>query len=90
MTDAELRSLLVDCLTLWSIDGDIIAAEDGLRITTAMLTCDIRSGPPPTRWFLRTAARTRPAPSITALLSALRRALDAEAGRGLRVGAPGG
>jgi len=85
MTNAELSSLLADCLALWSIQGKITATATGLRITTPALTCSISPGPPPTRWFLQTPTRTRPSPSITALLSALRRALEAEPGPRLRV-----
>jgi hypothetical protein len=96
VTQAELRNLLLDCLTLWSIpaklevtaDQAILHAPDGAYVVQAA-PADLR----PLRWFLQTperAAAGRPAramPSIVALLSALRNALGAEGGSRLRVGA---
>jgi hypothetical protein len=77
ISDAALRNLLQDCLALWGIAGSVEAGSDGLEIVTASTRCGIRHGPLPTRWFLTTPARTRPAPSITALLTGLRNALGA-------------
>ena len=34
MSGAELRGLLLDCLTLWGIDGRVAAAEMGMEIRT--------------------------------------------------------
>lgn len=82
ITDAELRSLLLDCLQLWEVPGVVTAEEAGLRIGD----CVVRRGEAPMRWIVETPVRTRPVPSIVALLSALRRALGAEAGIRLRVG----
>ncbi|MCW3474267.1 hypothetical protein [Limobrevibacterium gyesilva] len=89
-TDAELRGLLLDCLRLWDIAGAVTATADGLRVETATAACTIRRGPAPTRWFLATPTRTRPSPSIVALLSALRRALGADPGIRARIGAGAG
>ncbi len=86
MTDAELRSLLLDCLKLWGVAGSVTAGDDGLLIATDAGSCVVRRGAAPARWFIETPARRRPAPSIVALLSALRRALGAEGGARLRVG----
>ncbi|HUB16398.1 MAG TPA: hypothetical protein VMB34_30935 [Acetobacteraceae bacterium] len=94
MTDAELRSLLRDCLRLWDVPGTVSVGEDGVAITTRdgcfvlqRATPDMR----PVRWLLQTptrAAAERPprvAPSIVAALSALRNALGAAGGAGLRI-----
>jgi hypothetical protein len=95
MTNAELRALLIDCLTLWDVrarlDADdttvTIAAPDGAYIVEPAAP-DQR----PARWFLQTPARRaanrppRAAPSIGALLTALRNALGAEGGNRLRIG----
>jgi hypothetical protein len=89
VTDAELRNLLQDCLHVWSMKGEVIATEHCLSVRTAAMTCEIRRGSPPARWFLQTPTRTRPAPSITALLSALRRALGGDPRAALRIGAQG-
>jgi hypothetical protein len=86
VTDAELRSLLLDCLKLWGVAGSVTAGAEGLLIATAAARCVVRRGAAPTRWFIETPARRRPVPSIVALLSALRRALGADGGARLRVG----
>jgi hypothetical protein len=82
ITDAELRALLLDCLQLWGVPGKVTAEEAGLRVGD----CMVRRGEEPMRWIVETPGRTRPVPSIVALLSAVRRALGAEAGVRLRVG----
>ncbi len=96
MTDAELRGLLLDCLVLWSVDGRIVAGDDGVAVRTEAGVFTVQRAPEdlrPVRWLLQTperqAARSPPraAPSIVALLSALRNALDGEGGRSLRIGA---
>ena len=86
MTDAELRALLLDCLKLWGVAGTVTADADGLAIATGAARCVVRRGAAPARWFIETQARRRPAPSVVALLSALRRALGADGGPGLRFG----
>ena len=70
--------------------GRTFAADD--YFTRADGTWRITPGPPPTRWFLQTPERAaagraaRPAPSITALLSALRAALGLPRGTPARIG----
>ena len=86
MTDAELRSLLLDCLKLWGVAGSVTAGGDGLLIATTAARCVVRRGAAPARWLLETPVRRRPVPSIVALLSALRRALGVDGGAGLRIG----
>jgi hypothetical protein len=96
MTDAELRSLLRDCLLLWDIKAGITATDDGMAIETSAgrfllqrTTLEMR----PVRWLLQTPERAalgrppRPAPSIVAALSALRNALGVAGNASLRVGA---
>ena len=95
MTDAELRSLLLDCLKLWEIEGKITASAPGLAIDTPSgIFTVVRADPDlrPLRWFYQTperAAAKRPpraAPSIVALLSALRNAMAGTGGDRLRIG----
>jgi len=98
MTDAELRGLLIDCLTLWGIDGRVAAGDAGMELHTMdglfvvqRASTDLH----PVRWLLQTPPRraahrsARVAPSIGALLSALRNALGAERGVSLRIGTGG-
>lgn len=96
MSDAELRALLMDCLSLWGVQGRVEAVEDGIVVSAADGGFMVqRAGPDlrPVRWFLQTPERARvgqPAraiPSIPALLTALRNALGAEQGNKLRIGA---
>jgi hypothetical protein len=95
MTDAELRALLLDCLKLWEVKGNVTVRERDLAIetpgglfTVARADPDLR----PVRWFYQTperAAAARPpraAPSIVALLSALRNAMEGTGGDRLRIG----
>ena len=95
MTDAELRGLLLDCLTLWTVDARLHAGPEGWEIGTedgvfsiARADADLR----PVRWFLQTPERraagrpARAAPSIVAALSALRNKLGATGGQKLRIG----
>ena len=98
MSGAELRGLLLDCLALWGIDGRVAAAEVGMEIRTTDGLFIVQPAPPdmsPVRWLLQTPPRRaagrppRAAPSIGALLSALRNALGAERGVSLRIGAGG-
>ena len=96
MTDAELRALLLDCLTLWEVKGKVTVRDSDLAIetplgvfTVARADVELR----PVRWFYQTperAAASRPpraVPSIVALLSALRKAMEGTGGARLRIGA---
>ena len=95
LTDAQLRSLLLDCLALWDVRGKVVAGDAGLSIetpagvfTVARTAPDLR----PLRWFYQTPERAaagrppRAAPSIVALLSALRNTMEGTGGDRLRVG----
>lgn len=92
---AQLRSLLVDCLTLWGVAGHVTADSNYVTVTTAEGVFSLRPASTdlhPVRWFLQTPEREiakrppRAMPSIVALLSALRNALGAQTGKRLRVG----
>jgi hypothetical protein len=94
-TDAEIRALLIDCLSLWGVPGRVAAQDDGLAITAddgIYLLQRAAADLHPVRWFLQTPSRRassrppRAAPSIVALLGALRNALGAEGGNRLRIG----
>jgi hypothetical protein len=98
MTAAELRGLLLDCLTLWGIEGRVAAGDTGMEIRTMDELFVVQPAPPdlhPVRWLLQTPPRRvagrspRATPSIGALLSALRTALGAERGVSLRIGVGG-
>jgi hypothetical protein len=95
VTDAELRSLLLDCLKVWEIDGRLSLGDEGWEIGTMDGVFSIARADPelrPARWMLQTPERraagrpARAAPSIVAALSALRNNLGAAAGQKLRVG----
>jgi hypothetical protein len=95
MTDSELRALLIDCLKLWGVQGRVAAGGDGVTIATDDGDFAVQAAAPemhPARWLLQTPARRganrppRAAPSIVALLNALRNALGAEGGNRLRIG----
>jgi hypothetical protein len=95
MTDAELRNLLRDCLTLWDIDGQVTVADNGLTIDAPDGQYTLQPAAPdmrPVRWLLRTPVRAtagrppRAAPSIVAALSALRNAMGGAGGANLRIG----
>ncbi len=82
MTDAELPALLVDCLSVWGVNGDVVAGDGAVEIGTAAGQFVLRRAAPndgPIRWFLDTPDREaagrgpRALPSIVAALSALRR-----------------
>lgn len=94
-SQAELRALLRDCLTLWSVEARVDVVTDGLVVTTDMGPFTIHPADPdlrPVRWFLQTperAAAGRPAravPSVVALLSALRNHIGGERGDRARIG----
>lgn len=86
-TDAELRALLLDCLKLWETGGTVTAGEHGLTVAAGGTLVRVRQGPAPTRYFITADDRTRPVPSVVALLSAVRRALGVPPGVRARVGA---
>jgi hypothetical protein len=95
MTDAELRSLLVDSLKLWEVSGKVIATDETVSIETDQGAYSVTRASPdllPVRWFYQTPERRaanrppRAAPSIVALLSALRNAMNGSGGQMLRVG----
>ena len=94
MTDAELRALLIDCLVLWDVRGSVAAGDNGVSISTDDGGYTVQRAAPdmrPARWLLQTPARAearrppRAAPSIVALLSALRNAMGAASGNQLRI-----
>ena len=96
MTNADLRGLLIDCLALWGIAGRVTVGDAGVEANTADGLFTVQAAPPdmhPVRWFLQSPPRRaagrppRAAPSIGALLSALRNAVGAERGVTLRIGA---
>jgi hypothetical protein len=95
MTDAELRALLIDCLTLWDMRARVAAHNNALTIDAPDGAYTVQRAAPdmrPARWLLQTPARAaanrppRATPSIVALLTALRNALGAEGGNRLRIG----
>jgi hypothetical protein len=98
VTDAELRGLLIDCLTLWNIDGCVTAGDAGMEVRTMdglFVVCRADPDRHPVRWLLQSPPRRaagrppRAAPSIGALLRVLRNAVGAERGVSLRIGAGG-
>ncbi len=95
MTGAELRNLLQDCLKLWEVAGKVTVRGDEVAIetpngifTVSRAGADLR----PVRWFYQTPERRavgradRAAPSVVALLSALRNVMEGSGGNRLRVG----
>ena len=91
MNDAELRALLLDCLALWGVKGRVEALDTSMQIIVDTTTLEIERASAdmlPVRWLLHRPNRpARVAPSIVALLTALRNALGAEAGNKIRIGA---
>jgi hypothetical protein len=95
MTDAQLRVLLLDCLKLWEVKGKVTVRDSDLAIATPGGLFTVSRADPelrPLRWFYQTperAAAQRPpraAPSVVALLSALRNVMEGAGGDRLRVG----
>ena len=95
-TDAELRALLIDCVTLWDVKARVAVGAEGIEIVSRAGTFVVQRAAPdqrPIRWLLHTPERRaanrppRAAPSIGAALTALRNALGAETGNKLRIGA---
>jgi hypothetical protein len=77
------------------VHGRVAAQDDGIAVTAADGLYLVQRAPAdlrPARWFLQTPSRRaahrppRAAPSIVALLGALRNALGAEGGNRLRIG----
>jgi hypothetical protein len=96
MTDAELRGLLTDCLRLWEVEGKVTVRDHHVAIETPGGAFTVARAAPdmrPIRWFYQTPERRnaarppRAAPSVVALLSALRNVLEGTGGDWLRVGA---
>ena len=97
LSDAELRGLLIDCLALWGIEARIAAGAGGMEIATSRGVFLVQRASDelrPLRWLLQTPDRravgrpARAAPSIVALLSALRGALGLAAAGKLWIGGP--
>jgi hypothetical protein len=97
LSDAELRGLLIDCVALWGVEARITAGSGGLEIVTPHGVFLVQRATPemrPLRWLLQTPDRhaaqrpPRAAPSIVALLSALRSAFGAGAAGKLWIGGP--
>jgi hypothetical protein len=95
VTDAQLRVLLLDCLKLWDVKGKVTVHNCDLAIETARGAFTVARADPglrPLRWFYQTperAAARRPAraaPSVVALLSGLRNAMEGVGGDRLRIG----
>jgi hypothetical protein len=95
VTEAQLRSLLMDCLKVWEVAGIVVVRDTDVAIETAegvftVARADVTSRP--LRWFYQTPERAaagrppRATPSIVALLSRLRNAMDGAGGERLRVG----
>ena len=94
-SSAELRALLIDCLTLWGVPGRVTADDDRVTVTTDEGDFSLQPAAPdmrPVRWLLQTPTRQatnrppRAAPSIVALLTALRNALGGEGGNRVIIG----
>jgi hypothetical protein len=95
MTDAQLRGLLLDCLKLWEVKGKVTAGHTCLAIETPGGVFTVARADPdlrPLRWFYQTPERAaaglpaRAAPSVVALLSGLRNAMEGTGGDRLRIG----
>jgi hypothetical protein len=93
---SQLRGLISDCLTVWGVRGRVSPCAEGVEIVVDGGSLLLERAPVdmrPVRWLLQTAERRaanrppRAAPSIVAVLSALRNALGAEGGNRLRIGA---
>lgn len=98
-TQAELRAVLRDCLTLWSVDAVVTVTADAIILTTEAGPFTVQPADPdlhPVRWLLQTPERAaagrppRATPSIVALLAALRNHIGGYGGEKLRIGASGG
>jgi hypothetical protein len=94
MTDAELRALLLDCLRLWEVRGTVAVRDDDIAIESdrGVFTISRAEGAlRPLRWFYQTPERAaagrrpRASPSVVALLSALRNAMEGAGGDRARI-----
>jgi len=91
LTEAELRMLLIDCLSLWGVEGRVVVNDGAIEIATPSATLRVQRAPHdmlPVRWLLHRPANRPPrvAPSIVALLTALRNALGAGGGNRVIIG----
>ncbi len=86
----------MDCLTLWDVNGKVTVRAADLAIETPLGLFTVAAADPdllPVRWLYQTPERAaahrppRAAPSIVALLSALRNAMEGTGGDRLRIGA---
>lgn len=93
-TQAELRAVLRDCLTLWSVEASVDVQGRAIVLTTQDGPFTVEPADPdlrPVRWFLQTPERAaagrppRAVPSIVALLSALRNHIGGEGGERPRI-----
>jgi hypothetical protein len=93
---SQLRGLIADCLSVWGVQGRVSPCPEGVEIVIDGGSLLLQRAPVdmrPMRWLLQTPERRaanrppRAAPSIVAVLSALRHALGAEGGNKLRIGA---
>jgi hypothetical protein len=93
---SRLRGLIADCLSVWGLQGRISPCAEGVEIVVdgrSLLLQPASIDMRPVRWLLHTPERRaakrppRAAPSIVAMLTALRNALGAEGGNKLRIGA---
>ncbi len=88
MTDADLLALVRDTLSLISVPARVSAEDDGISVQTETgKSLNIQRGVAPARWFVTTARRRRPVPSVAALLEAVRVAVGGESGPRARFGA---
>lgn len=99
MTDAALRGLLRDCLTLWDVHATVTVRDADVAIETPEGVFTVARADPdlrPIRWFYQTPERAmagrppRVAASVVALLSALRNAMEGLGGNRLRIGGSSG
>ncbi len=93
---SQLRGLIGDCLTVWGVQGRVSPCAEGIEIAVEGNSLLLQRAPVdmrPVRWLLQTPERRaanrspRAAPSIVAVLTALRHALGVEGGNKLRIGA---
>ena len=92
----QLRTLVADCLILWGVRGHVTVCGAGVEISVDQARLQLQPAAAdmrPVRWLLYTPERQadnrppRAAPSIGAVLTALRDALGAERGNRLVIGA---
>lgn len=96
--DARVRSLLIDSLALWRVDGAVVSAD--ARASALIIAADgthvwIERGDSAFRWFVRSRkpgdtadpreARPRPCSSIVGMLNAVRSALGVNTGEAVRI-----